>query len=224
MESLLLIGSQEPALKRFKAHLVKRGFRVTIVGFDELERLEEAKERFSIGLVHLAAAHRLGPSVDRLRSVAPIKDLPLVALLEEGHLKELRTVNGLEDFLVGPVEPPVLETRVAFLLKKLNHVSPGTGIQIEKLAIDVDRYEVTLDGQPLELTYKEFELLKFLATHPGRVYSRDQLLNQVWGYDFIGGTRTVDVHIRRLRAKLGPKYATLIATVRNVGYKFLESL
>ncbi|MBI1952727.1 MAG: winged helix-turn-helix transcriptional regulator [Candidatus Omnitrophica bacterium] len=97
-------------------------------------------------------------------------------------------------------------------------------MQIEDLRIDVERYEVSLDGEPLELTYKEFELLKFLATHPGRVYSRDQLLNQVWGIDFIGGSRTVDVHIRRLRAKLGPKYAVLVDTVRNVGYKFLEEL
>ncbi|MBI3615651.1 MAG: response regulator transcription factor [Candidatus Omnitrophica bacterium] len=133
-------------------------------------------------------------------------------------------ISGLEDFLLAPADPEFLETRVKFLLKRLNHLGPGTGIRVGALNLDVDRYEVTLDGEPLELTYKEFELLKFLATHTGRVFSRDQLLNQVWGYDFIGGTRTVDVHIRRLRAKLGPKYASLIATVRNVGYKFLESL
>ena len=139
-------------------------------------------------------------------------------------MSELPFIAGLEDFLLAPAEPEFLETRVRFLLKRLNHLGPGSGIRIEALHLDVDRYEVTLGGEPLELTYKEFELLKFLATHRGRVFSRDQLLNQVWDYDFIGGTRTVDVHIRRLRAKLGPKYASLIDTVRNVGYKFLESL
>ena len=224
MESLLLIGSQGSTLKGMKSHLVKRGFQVTACEVEDLERLKEAKERFLLVILDAANSGRLSDFMIQVRSKISVKDLPFLVVVQEAHLRELTLLSGLEDFLVAPVAPELLETKVRFLLKRLNHLSPGSGIQIGKLKLDVDRYEVSLNGELLELTYKEFELLKFLATHTGRVFSRDQLLNQVWGYDFIGGTRTVDVHVRRLRAKLGPKYASLIATTRNVGYKFLESL
>ncbi len=224
MESILLIGAEAASLKRWKAHLVRRGFQVTCLETKELDRLDELKERFKLGVLDATQEGRLSLIVDRIRSRPTAKELPLLVLVKDQHLKELSTVGGLEDFLMAPVEPEFLETRVQFLMKRLNHTSPGGGIRIGVLNLDLDRYEVTLDSEPLELTYKEFELLKFLATHVGRVFSRDQLLNQVWGYDFIGGSRTVDVHVRRLRSKLGPKYASLIDTVRNVGYKFLESL
>ena len=93
--------------------------------------------------------------------------------------------------------------------------------QAGELVIDEHSYSAKLRGRPLDLTYKEFELLKYLAQHPGRVFSRAQLLQEIWGYDYFGGTRTVDVHVRRLRAKLGPENETLIGTVRNVGYRFV---
>ena len=225
MNSLLLIGQEEAMLRRLKSHLVRSGFQVTTLDTAELKQTENLKERFLLGIVDGTSAGRLADLVRQIRSKAVLKEAPLLILMKESHLKELSMLNGIEDFLVAPFEPEVLESRVRFLLKRLNHPVPGSGgIQIAKLRIDVDKYEVSLAEEPLELTYKGFEFLKFLATQPRRVYSRDQLLNQVWGYDFIGGTRTVDVHIRRLRAKLGPKYASLIATVRNVGYKFLESL
>jgi DNA-binding response OmpR family regulator len=97
----------------------------------------------------------------------------------------------------------------------------GGSIRAGELNIDPDTYAAKLKGRPLDLTYKEFELLKFLAQHPGRVFTRDQLLREVWGYDYFGGTRTVDVHVRRLRAKLGSEYESMIGTVRQVGYKFV---
>ena len=224
MESILLMGSNEAVLKRLKGHLIKHGFRATMLGAGDLEKLEESKGRFILGIVDVEERGVLVNLVSAIRAKPVCKELPILLLLKNEHLKELPGVSGVEDFLIAPVDPELLETRIRFVLKRLNHLPPGTGIRIGALALDPDRYELTLDGEPLELTYKEFELFKFLATHPGRVYSRDQLLNQVWGYDFIGGTRTVDVHIRRLRAKLGPKYASLIDTVRNVGYKFLETL
>lgn len=224
METLLLIGSEEAGLKRLKSHLVRRGFRVTAFEVKELDRVGEVKDRFNFGVLDATAVGRLAELVAGVRGQPPTKDLPLLVLVKPEHLKELPSIGGLEDFLLGVPDPEILEARIRFVLKRLNHTAPGTGIEIGDLRLDIDQYEVTLKDEPLELTYKEFELLKFLATHPSRVYSRDQLLNQVWGYDFIGGTRTVDVHIRRLRAKLGPKYAALIDTVRNVGYKFLESL
>ena len=224
MESILLIGSEEVTLRRLKSQLIRHGFHVTALEIEDFERMETLKERFVLGILDASELPRLSDLVDRIQRKPMCKELPLVVLIKEAHIKELSLLSKVEDFLAVPMDLEMLETRVRFVLSRLNHSVPGTGIQIGALRLDVDRYEVSLDKEPLELTYKEFELLKFLATHPGRVYSRDQLLNQVWGYDFIGGTRTVDVHIRRLRAKLGPKYASLIDTVRNVGYKFLESL
>ena len=224
MDSLLLIGSDQAEVRRLKSHLLKRGFQVKWVGMDQLEKLEEGQGRFLLGILDATGFERLSELIRRVRESRPCKELPLIALVKEGHLKELASARGLEDFVTFPAAPELVETRIRFLLTRLNHVAPGGGMRIGALELDVDRYEISLEGEPLELTYKEFELLKFLATHPGRVFSRDQLLNQVWGYNFIGGTRTVDVHVRRLRSKLGPKYASLIDTVRNVGYKFLESL
>ena len=94
-------------------------------------------------------------------------------------------------------------------------------ISAGELTIDEDAYSARIRSRALDLTYKEFELLKHLAQHPGRVFTRAQLLQEVWGYDYFGGTRTVDVHVRRLRAKLGPDNESLIGTVRNVGYRFV---
>ncbi|MBI4340972.1 MAG: winged helix-turn-helix transcriptional regulator [Candidatus Omnitrophica bacterium] len=105
---------------------------------------------------------------------------------------------------------------------KLHKVELKNGFAHGALVIDFERYEVHVKGEPVDLTYKEFELLKFLATHPGKVFTREALLDKVWGYDYYGGTRTVDVHIRRLRSKIESRGATYIDTVRNVGYKFLE--
>ena len=226
MDAILLVGTQGAELRRYRSHLLKRGFQVVAVEADELERLEEeeAKGRFLLGLVDATGAARLLESVEKVRQLSFGRQLPWMVLVKESQMGELRGLDGLQDFLVAPVSPEMLEARIRFVLGRLNHLAPGGGIRIGALELNVDRYEVALDGEPLELTYKEFELFKFLATHPGRVFSRDQLLNQVWGHDFIGGSRTVDVHVRRLRAKLGPKQATLIDTVRNVGYKFLESL
>ena len=107
---------------------------------------------------------------------------------------------------------------------RLSNATAGAGgsIRAGELNIDPDTYAAKLKGRPLDLTYKEFELLKFLAQHPGRVFTRSHLVQEVWGYDYFGGTRTVDVHVRRLRAKLGTEHDSMIGTVRNVGYKFVR--
>ena len=223
MEKLLLVGPENPELRRLKSALLKHGFQVEFLLPEELGKFEK-EGRFALGLVEAAKPERLADLVQKVRRHSFGKELPLIALIRPEQLRELASASGLEDFLILPAEPEMVEARIRFVLGRLNQPVPGAGKQFGALEIHVDRYEVLLKGEPLELTYKEFELLKFLATHPGRVYSRDQLLNQVWGYNFIGGTRTVDVHVRRLRSKLGPKYASLIDTVRNVGYKFLEEM
>ena len=118
----------------------------------------------------------------------------------------------------GPAE---VDARLRFAMSPSVATNVDPVIQSGNILIDEAGYSAKLNGVQLDLTYTEFELLKYLAQHPGRVFSRQQLLSDVWGYDYYGGTRTVDVHVRRLRAKLGPEYESVIGTVRNVGYRFV---
>lgn len=144
---------------------------------------------------------------------------PLILIVSEGGLAGISSEWGADDFLLESAGPAEIDTRIRLAIAK-NMASDAMGkIQTSGIVIDEASYSAKLHGEPMDLTFKEFELLKFLAQHPGRVFTRDQLLSEVWGYDYFGGTRTVDVHIRRLRAKLGDLEG-LISTVRNVGYRF----
>jgi DNA-binding response OmpR family regulator len=149
--------------------------------------------------------------------------VPLMAVITEAGLVALHADWGVDDVLLSTAGPAEIEARLRLAVGRLNSAASATGglIKAGELTIDPDTYAAKLKGRPLDLTYKEFELLKFLAQHPGRVFTRDQLLREVWGYDYFGGTRTVDVHVRRLRAKLGSEYESMIGTVRQVGYKFV---
>ena len=144
--------------------------------------------------------------------------VPRLVILSEGGLATYSSDWGCADFLMEQAGPAELDTRLRLLTSP--DEESAARVEVGGLLIDEAAYSVWLDNEPLDLTYTEFELLKYLATHPGRVFSREQLLAEVWGYDYYGGTRTVDVHVRRLRAKLGPEYESLIGTVRNVGYRF----
>ncbi|QSB07101.1 winged helix-turn-helix transcriptional regulator [Natronoglycomyces albus] len=148
---------------------------------------------------------------------------PVIAVVTEAGLVTLQGDWGIDDFVLDTAGPAEVEARLR--LASGTHDTQGTAeaalIRVGALTVDPETYAAKLKGQPLDLTYKEFELLRFLAQHPGRVFTREQLLREVWGYDFFGGTRTVDVHVRRLRAKLGSEHEALIGTVRQVGYKFV---
>ena len=128
-----------------------------------------------------------------------------------------------DDFCLVSVRPVELSARLRHLFWRTGRGSRPELVEYGPLALNVETYQAAIDGQPLDLTYMEYELLKFLASHPGKVFTRETLLSQVWGYDYYGGARTVDVHIRRLRAKLGEEHAGLIHTVRSVGYRFGQS-
>lgn len=147
--------------------------------------------------------------------------VPVVAVLTEGGLVAVNPEWGLDDVLLPGTGPAELDARLRLLVGRRSGSAADTSgtVALGDLVIDESTYTARLRGRPLDLTYKEFELLKYLAQHAGRVFTRAQLLQEVWGYDFFGGTRTVDVHVRRLRAKLGPEHEALIGTVRNVGYK-----
>jgi DNA-binding response OmpR family regulator len=151
---------------------------------------------------------------------------PVILITTEGGLAAVNHEWGLTDVLLVDASPAEIEVRIRLATTKVeapNGFESSNEIKAGELSIDESSYSAKLRGRTLDLTFKEFELLKFLAQHPGRVFSRDQLLREVWGYDYFGGTRTVDVHVRRLRAKLGPENENLIGTVRNVGYRYVTS-
>ena len=150
--------------------------------------------------------------------------VPVVAVLTEGGLIALSGEWLADDFVLDTAGPAELDARLRLAIERRAAASDEVGgrLEIGDLTIDETTYTARLDGAVLDLTYKEFELLKFLAQHPGRVFTRSHLVQEVWGYDYFGGTRTVDVHVRRLRAKLGAEHDAMIGTVRNVGYKFVR--
>jgi DNA-binding response OmpR family regulator len=153
-------------------------------------------------------------------------DIPVIVVTTEGGLPAIQWDWGMDEILVDTTSPAEVEARLRLAVSRNGQPmgsapdEPGE-IRSGDLHIDEASYSARLRNRSLDLTFKEFELLKFLAHHPGRVFTRAVLLQEVWGYDYFGGTRTVDVHVRRLRAKLGPEYEALIGTVRNVGYRFV---
>ncbi len=181
------------------------------------------------------------PSIDLLivdgrRDLGAIKNLtrllnttgvgaPIILVTTEGGLTAIAADWAIDDVILDTAGPAEVDARIRLTITKYldlqRDINPATvEIRGGEIAIDEHSYTAKIKGRSLDLTYKEFELLKYLVQHPGRVFTRSQLLQEVWGYDYFGGTRTVDVHIRRLRAKLGPEHEALIGTVRHVGYRF----
>ena len=149
---------------------------------------------------------------------------PLLLLVSGAQLGELELRDDLfDDFCLSPIRPTELDARLKHLFWRTGRGTRPELIEYGGLVLNLETYQAAISGRPLDLTYMEYELLKFLASHPGKVFTRETLLSRVWGYEYYGGARTVDVHIRRLRAKLGEEHANLIQTVRSVGYRFGQS-
>ncbi|MGI9009403.1 MAG: response regulator transcription factor [Streptosporangiaceae bacterium] len=151
--------------------------------------------------------------------------VPVIAVISEGGWAAVSAEWGADDVLLPAAGPGEVEARLRLATGRAaaQLAQPAEEVRSGELVIDEATYSARIRGVALDLTFKEFELLKFLAQHPRRVFTRSQLLQEVWGYDYFGGTRTVDVHVRRLRAKLGTENEALIGTVRNVGYKFVPT-
>ncbi len=155
------------------------------------------------------------------------RDLPLQPLLlivSPAQLNDLELRDELfDDFCLTPLAPREVSARLTHLFWRTGQGTRPELVEYGELVLNLETYQAAISGAPIDLTYMEYELLKFLVSHPGKVFTRETLLSRVWGYEYYGGARTVDVHIRRLRAKLGEEHAGLIQTVRSVGYRFGQS-
>jgi DNA-binding response OmpR family regulator len=167
-----------------------------------------------------AECNRAGSLAADLRAVDELREIPVLIATDVPTIADRQQLPVGDELLVAPWSAVELGLRIALAKARLGLAGDGDVVRIGGLEIDFSTYQVTIDGRPVDFTYMEYELLRFFVTHPNRVFSREALLSRVWGYDFYGETRTVDVHVRRVRAKLGVEHATRILTVRSVGYRF----
>jgi DNA-binding response OmpR family regulator len=223
MLRVLIIALESGAVSGLRSEIARSGFACSIVPHGD--KLEEEMLAYRPDLVLVEMNNDL-TSARTLGLIGEFKDkrkLPVIALVVRESLSDIDAINA-DDFLLSPYDGRELVLRIKRLLNIAKNGAGGELIECDGLLIDLARYEVTLEGRIIELTFKEYELLKLLATNSGRVYSREALLDQVWGYDYYGGDRTVDVHVRRLRSKIEDATHTFIETVRNIGYRFKKNL
>ncbi len=160
------------------------------------------------------------PLCMRLRGDDELGEVPIVVSVEPARLELSSEVIDVHELIVAPFTSAELSARIARARRAVHGVEDGDLVRSGSLELNLAAYQVKVDGEPVDFTYMEYELLKFLMTHPRRAFSREALLSRVWGYDFYGGARTVDVHVRRVRAKLGSEHAAKLKTVRRVGYRW----
>jgi DNA-binding response OmpR family regulator len=201
--------------------LTELGCRVTVGRFDlgglDLEQI--AQQPPTVVVVEAADdVPRAQKTVKRLRDEGPLVEVPILVAVTVGRMPALDFSIGFDDFVLLPIVPAELYARMRQLDWRTATFGNDDLLKIDDLVIDIAGYEVRLAGRRIELTHQEFELLRYLAQHRGRVFTREALLERAWGYRYAGGTRTVDIHVRRVRAKLG-EAGSLVETVRNVGYK-----
>lgn len=220
---LLTPGVCDGALTRVLPGLELLPHRVRVEALDPAALLRGAEPE----VVLVDATTNLMSARSTLRTVDTMGDWgAVIGIFTEAALTVVDDQWPLDDILLSAAGPAEIEARLRLVRRRAAKGAPSplhasTGpIRVADVVVDESSWTVRAGGRPLDLTFKEFELLKFLVQHPGRVVTREQLLQEVWGMDYYGGTRTVDVHVRRLRAKLGPERESLIGTIRNVGYRF----
>ncbi len=219
MLRLLMIAQGSQALAGISSELIQNGFACSITPGD---KAVETAARQSPDLLLVETDGHLANAETRelIRRIKQERPLPVMALVARENLGGIDGQLDVDDFLISPYDTGELALRIKRLLRRNRNTDGHTLIECGGLVIDLDNCEVTLEGRIVELTFKEYELLKLLAGNRGRVYTREALLNRVWGDDYYGGDRTVDVHVRRLRSKIEDSTHSFIETVRNIGYRF----
>ncbi len=219
MESLLLLGGLES--EKLSIVLKDMGYQVIAITKPTQVGPMEPDDGY-LGAV-INACDNLDLALTVTRSIrkreTPVE--PVIFIVAQTQLAELNLRDDLfDDFIIGPIDSSELDVRLKHLLWRSGRGLMPEIIEYGPLVLNLETYQAAISGRVMDLTYMEYELLKFLASRPGKVFSRETLLSRVWGYEYYGGARTVDVHVRRLRAKLGEQQESLIQTVRSVGYRF----
>ncbi len=216
----LIIAEDKEQVRRLGTELYGRGLLCSIEPNGQKADWKLDGQAFDLVFVALDGVQNDSGIIHMSRLIKEEAHLPVIALLSKENLHRLDPEFPADDFVVEPWDATEVVARVKRILGKAKNAEDQEVIKCGELTIDTTKYEVYVSNTPVELTFKEYELLKFLAIHRGRVFTRETLLNEVWGYDYYGGDRTVDVHIRRLRSKIEDSNHVFIETVRNIGYKF----
>ena len=217
MYNIFIIAQEDRVGEELHLSLAQKGYACSMARDGEEAVSQISKQVPDLVLVANQSYSRIR---ELAREIKQKRNLPIIALVEK---EKLTSVDGqldiIDDFILQPYDSGELNLRVERLLRKTSQAANNETIRCGDLVIDLAKYEVAVGGRPLTLTFKEYELLKFLAGNAGRVFTREALLNKVWGYDYYGGDRTVDVHITRLRSKIENLSNISIETVRNIGYR-----
>jgi DNA-binding response OmpR family regulator len=221
MRRVLIVTRDGDTKAELRKNLAGHDLSCSFTSYDNSIREAVAGERPDILLFEVDGQHS-----GALQNIAQLKngqDLPLIALVPAALLGKTDLNIDADDFLVSPYDTKELLIRINRALRKAVKNESGAQIKCNGLTIDLATCEATVGGRPVELTFKEYELLKLLAGNKGRVFTREAMLDKIWGYDYYGGDRTVDVHVRRLRSKIEDANHTYIETVRNIGYRFIKN-
>jgi two-component system, OmpR family, alkaline phosphatase synthesis response regulator PhoP len=221
MLNVLFVTDNRAAYSQLSQKLSHRGFNLSFLGKDGELVGQAANPGIDIVAIDIDEQRELASDSDlwdKFKELREQRKVPVIALIPALLAELLASRPEINDFISKPADQVELEVRIRRCMKLVG-AGPET-IKSGDMVIDLAQAEVYISGRPVELTFKEYELLKFLATNKNRVYKRETLLNELWGYDYFGGDRTVDVHIRRLRSKIEDPDHTFIETVRNMGYKF----
>jgi DNA-binding response OmpR family regulator len=222
LPKVFIIANESEQAGELRAELAQRGFDCLIIPYND-EAIEQiAGQSPGVMLLDTDEAPTGSEAWELAQSIRQDMNIPLIALMSREKLNGLD--SSIDDFVVKPWEVNEVIARIKRILRQKGDIDSEDIIKCGDLVIDLAGYEVSLNGKPIMLTFREYQLLKFLASNKGKVFTREALLNKVWGWDYYGGDRTVDVHIRRLRSKIEDPTHTFIETVRNIGYGLRENL
>ena len=224
MPRVFIIANETEQVRKLRAELVERGFECLIVPHNDDAIEQVAGQSQGVSLLDMEEATTGSERRELAHKMRQDMNIPLLALMSREQLDGLDSDRSIDDFVVKPWEASEVIARIKRILRQKESIGSEEVIKCGDLVIDSTKCEISLCGRPIMLTFKEYQLLQFLATNKGKVFTRDVLLSKVWGRDYYGGDRTVDVHIRRLRGKIEDSTHAFIETVRNIGYKLREDL
>jgi len=222
MLKLFIIANETEQIRKLRSELAQRSFTCSVIPYNGKAVEHIAEQSPSAVLVDMGGSP-VGSELWGLpQRIKEERYIPVIALISRGMLDSLGSSLSIDDFVVKPWDLSEVTARIKRILRQTNNMGSEDIVRCGDLVIDAAKCQVSLGSKLITLTFREYQLLKFLASNQGKVFTREALLNKVWGWDYYGGDRTVDVHIRRLRSKIEDRNHSFIETVRNIGYRFKE--